>query len=80
MAAPKCVPGGWLYSEFGLRYEQNHPRNKLSGHQNISIGTLSEILCAIVSVLCSYTSEIHESGEVLIAPEWVPRSYTVGLS
>ena len=54
--------GTWgLYSEFGIRYEQNHSRNEFSGHENIKIDTLKEVLCAIFSVLCSYTSEILKS-------------------
>ena len=54
--------GTWgLYSEFGIRYEQNHSRNEFSGHEIIKIDTLKEVLCAIVSVLCSYTSEILKS-------------------
>ena len=51
--------GTWgLYSEFGIRHDQNHPRNEFPDHENMSKGTLIEILGAIVSVLCSYTSEI----------------------
>ena len=47
-----------LYIKFGLRYDQKHFRNIFYGHENISIDILIDILGAIVSVLCSYTSEI----------------------
>ena len=64
-----------LYIKFGLRYDQ------YTGHENISIDIVIDILGAIVSVLCSYT--VHQwdigIGEVLAAPKWIPRGYTVSL-
>ena len=60
-----------LYSGFELRYEQIHSRNEFSGHENISIDTLNEILCAIVNVLCSYTREILKSEKF-----WLPQMGT----
>ena len=66
--------GTWgLYSEFGIICDQKHPRNEIFGHENLSIGTLIEILGAKVCVLCSLTSEILESEKF-----WRPRNGYLG--
>ena len=53
--------GTWgLYKEFGLRYDRNHFRNEFLRHENISIDTWIEILCAMVCALCHYVYENTE--------------------
>ena len=57
LAAPKWVPG------VIQRYDRNHFRNEFFCHENISIDTWIEILCAMVCVLCHYVYENTEIGE-----------------